>query len=127
MNRKILTTKNAPSAIGPYSQGISASNLIFTSGQLPLCPKTGKLEDDIAKATAQCIKNIEAILLAAGSSLAHIVKTTVYLDNMQNFAKMNEVYTQFLGDNPPARTCFEVSKLPLCAKVEIEAIAVPLL
>ena len=124
MQKEFIATENAPKAVGPYSQGIAFGNLVFTSGQLPIDPATGRLTDGCIKdATRQVIKNVEAILTQAGSSLANVVKATVFLKDMKDFAAMNEVYTEFFGENLPARTCFQVVKLPLDAPVEIEAIA----
>ena len=124
MTKQIIATQNAPKAIGPYSQGIAFGDLIFTSGQLPIDPATGKMiEDDIKAATAQVIKNVEAILQEAGSSLDKVLKATVFLKDMANFAAMNEAYAEFFGANPPARTTFQVAKLPMDAAVEIEVIA----
>ena len=123
MEKQIINTQDAPKAIGPYAQGILASGFIFTSGQLPLEPDSGKLVIGIKPATDQVIKNVAAILQEAGSSLSNVVKATVYLKSMDDFAAMNEVYTEHFGQNPPARTCFEVAKLPMDACVEIEVIA----
>ncbi|MCQ2560084.1 MAG: RidA family protein, partial [Clostridia bacterium] len=110
--------------VGPYSQAIQKGNLIFLSGQIPLLPETGKLiEGDIQVQTAQCLKNLEAVLKAAGLGLNHIVKTTVFLTDLQSFALVNETYGQFFTQNPPARSCVEVSALPKGALLEIEAIA----
>jgi len=124
MKKQFIATENAPKAIGPYAQGIMFESLVFTSGQLPLDPATGKLvEGDVKTATAQVIKNVEAILHEAGSSLDNVLKATVYLKDMGDFAAMNEVYAEFFGANPPARTCFQVAKLPMDAVVEIEVVA----
>jgi len=122
--KQFISTENAPKAIGPYSQGVTFENLVFTSGQLPINPVTSKLvEADIKISTAQVIKNVQAILHEAGSSLDKVLKATVYLTDLGDFSAMNEVYTEFFGDNPPARTCYQVVKLPLGAIVEIEVIA----
>ena len=124
MEKKVISTESAPKAIGPYSQGIALGDLVFTSGQLPLDPATGKLvEGGIKVSTAQVIRNVQAILETAGSSLQKVVKATVYLKDLNDFAAMNEVYQEFFGNTPPARTCFQVAKLPMDATVEIEAIA----
>jgi len=124
MEKQIVSTENAPKAIGPYSQGIALENLVFTSGQLPINPATGELiNDDVKAATRQVIKNVDGVLTAAGSSLDKIVKATVLLKDMGDFAAMNEVYAEFFGKNPPARTCFQAAKLPMDVLVEIEAIA----
>lgn len=124
MKRKVIETKNAPAAVGAYSQGINYCNLIFTSGQLPINPTTGEHErDNIATATAQCIENMQAILEEAGSSLNNVLKVTIFLSDMQNFAAMNEVFARYFEGSPPARSCVQVAKLPLDAIVEMEAIA----
>ncbi len=123
MNRKVIQTEKAPKAIGPYSQGQIIGNLIFTSGQIPLNPETGNLETNIKVATKQSIENVRAILEQAGSSLDKVIKTTVFIDNMDNFATVNEVYGEYFKDNTPARSLVEVSKLPKGAIIEIEAIA----
>lgn len=125
-NRKpdIVTTPHAPAALGPYSQGIDAGGFIFTSGQIPLDPATGQLiTQDIKKATAQSLDNIAAILEQAGVSLSHVVKTTVLLKDLNDFAAVNEVYATYFTQNQPARACFEVARLPMDAMIEIEAIA----
>ncbi len=123
--KKIIATKNAPAAIGPYSQGIIVGDMIFTSGQLGLDPETGNfVSDDVVEQAVQAFKNIEAILKEAGSDLSKLVKTTCFLKNIDDFAAVNEVYTQFLGEGSfPARSALEVSKLPKNGLVEIEAIA----
>lgn len=118
-----LKTTNAPGAIGPYSQGVKTGNLLFVSGQLPLNPATGEMPADIKTQTAQSIKNVEAILKAAGASLDNVVKTTVLLADMSLFGDMNEVYAQFFKEVYPARACFAVKELPKKALIEIEVIA----
>jgi len=125
MTKQIISTQNAPQAIGPYSQAIAFGDLIFTSGQLPLDAATGKLIDsDIKAATAQVIKNVQAILQEAGSSLDKVLKVTVYLKDMADFAAMNETYAEFFGTtNPPARTTIQVAKLPMDVAVEIDVVA----
>lgn len=120
---KVLSTVNAPAAIGPYSQGIQAGNLVFVSGQLPLDPATGVLHSDVAQATTQSLTNIKNILAEAGCTMADVVKTTVLLKDMDDFAVMNAAYAAFFPENAPARACFQVAKLPKDAVVEIEAIA----
>lgn len=127
--RKIIDTQAAPKAIGPYSQGIITSGLIFTSGQLPLSPQTGFLvKNSLEKQTVQCLENMRAILLHADADISDVVKTTVYITDMMSFSVVNEIYNDFFikhGANYfPARTCIEVSKLPLNAMIEIEAVAV---
>lgn len=125
MERKVIATDKAPGAIGPYSQGIGAGNLVFTSGQLPIDMATGELElGDVKKAAKNSLDNVKAILEAAGTSMANIVKTTVFLTDMNDFAAVNEVYATYFEANPPARSCVAVAALPKGAKVEIEAVAV---
>ena len=123
--KKVISTDTAPKAVGPYSQAIEAGNFLFVSGQLPLHPQSGEIVgNDITAQTRQSIENIKAILAAAGVSLADVVKTTVFLQNMGDFVRMNEVYQQYFGDSAPARSTVEVAKLPKNALVEIESIAV---
>lgn len=122
--KTVIVTDKAPGAIGPYSQGIAAGELVFTSGQLPLDMATGELElTDIRKATRNSLANVQAILESAGASMAQVVKTTVFLTDMADFAAMNEEYATFFTDNPPARSCVQVAALPKGVKVEIEAVA----
>ena len=124
MEKQIISTENAPKAIGPYSQGIAYGDLIFTSGQLPMDPATGKMVDGgIKAATTQVLKNVQAILHEADSSLDKVLRVTVYLKDMGDFAAMNETYAEFFGANPPARTTFQVAKLPMDVAVEIDVIA----
>ncbi len=124
MERNIITTDKAPGAIGPYSQGISHGDFVFTSGQIPVDMATGELElADIKKATKYSLDNVAAILEAAGASMATIVKTTVFLTDMNDFAQVNEVYATYFKDAPPARSCIAVAALPRGVKIEIEAVA----
>jgi 2-iminobutanoate/2-iminopropanoate deaminase len=124
MSRTVISTAAAPAAIGPYSQAIRTGNLLFVSGQIPLDPATGQVVDgDIRAQTRQVLKNLAAILEAAGSSLGAVVKTTVYLRDLGEFAAMNEVYAEFFRDQPPARATVEVARLPRDAAVEIEVVA----
>jgi 2-iminobutanoate/2-iminopropanoate deaminase len=124
MNNSVINTKKAPAAIGPYSQGLKVGNFIFTSGQIPIDPKTSKLvTEDIIKATKQSMENVKAILEAAGSDLSKVVKVVIYVKNLKDFTKINEVYGEYFIDNKPARSCVEVSNLPKDALIEIEAIA----
>ncbi|MBQ6560611.1 MAG: RidA family protein [Erysipelotrichaceae bacterium] len=116
-----IVSEKAPAAIGPYSQAIETDGLIFVSGQLPVAD--GVMPEDIAEQTKASLNNVKAILEAAGSGLSHVVKTTVFLKDMGDFAAMNEVYASFFTEPYPARACFEVAKLPKDAKVEIEAVA----
>ena len=122
--KKIVSTNNAPAAIGPYSQGIITGNLVFTAGQIPIDPETGELvEHRIEIQTRRALLNIKAILEESGSGMEKIVKTTVFLSDMTNFAKMNEIYKEFFSDDFPARSAVQVARLPKDAMVEIEAIA----
>lgn len=125
MNKEVINTKNAPAAVGPYSQGIKANGMVFTSGQLPINPATGNIdENNIEWQTHQSIKNLEAVLKEAGSDLSKVVKTTVFLSDIGNFGKVNEIYATYFKGEAPARSCFEVAKLPKAALIEIEAIAI---
>lgn len=122
--KEIVSTKNAPGAIGPYSQAIRANNMVFCSGQIPIDIKTGEfVSEDIAEQTKQVLRNLSAVLEAAGTNLGNVVKTTVFLTDMNDFARMNEVYAIFFDDNKPARATVEAARLPKDAKVEIECIA----
>ncbi len=125
MDRRIVASKQAPLAIGPYSQAIVANGLVFTAGQIALVPETGNLVDGgIAPQTERVLENIQAVLEAAGTSLDRVVKTTVFLAEMADFAAMNEVYARYLGRAAPARSTVSVKGLPRGAAVEIEAVAV---
>lgn len=120
-----IHTDSAPRAIGPYSQAITLDNLVFCSGQIPIDPATGNLiEGDASAQTQRVLQNLSAVLEAAGSDLQHVVKTTVFLQSMNDFAAMNAVYATWFTTTPPARSTIEVAKLPKGALVEIEAIAV---
>lgn len=122
--KEIIATKKAPAAIGPYSQGIKANGFVFTSGQIPLDPETGKFPEGIAAQTKQSLLNVKAILEEAGTSLDKVIKTSVFLSDMNNFAEMNKVYSEIFGtENHPARSAVEVARLPKDALVEIEVIA----
>ena len=124
MTKKAIHTNNAPAAIGPYSQAIEANGMIFVSGQLPIDPATGAFAgEDIAAQTRQSLTNIKSILAEAGAGMEDVVKTTVLLKNIADFAAMNEVYAEFFTGDCPARAAFEVAALPKNALVEIEAIA----
>ena len=122
MKKERISTEKAPKAIGPYSQGQKIGDLVFTSGQIPINPATGVLATEIKEATKQSLENVKAILEAAGSSLDNVIKTVVYLKNMDDFAAVNEIYGTYFNENPPARSCVQVGKLPMDALVEIEAI-----
>ncbi len=123
MKREVINTKNAPGAIGPYSQGIIVGDFVYTSGQIPINPVTGVLETDIKVATKQSMENVKAILEAAGTSLENVVKTSIFLKDLNDFAAVNEVYGTYFTENPPARSCVQVAKLPKDAVIEIEVIA----
>ena len=120
---KIIKTSDAPAAIGPYSQGIEHNDLVFTSGQIPLNPNTGKLvEGDFKKEVAQVLNNVDAVLKEGGSSLDKAIKLTVFVTDLGKFSELNEVFESVFGENPPARSALQVSALPLGVRVEIEAV-----
>ena len=120
----IIQTADAPKAIGPYSQAIKTNGLVFASGQIPIDPSTGQfVPGGIEEQTEQVLKNLAAVLEAAGSGLSRVIKTTVFLADMQDFSAMNDVYGKFFQEEPPARATVEASRLPRDARVEIEAIA----
>jgi len=122
---RTIETDTAPAAIGPYSQAVQSGNLLFCSGQIPIDPESGELVNDNARTAAeQMLRNLRAILTAAGTDMTNVVKTTVYLQNMGDFADVNDVYARHFGDAKPARACVEVSQLPKGALVEIDAIAI---
>lgn len=122
--KQVLATEQAPAAIGPYSQGIAAGETVYVSGQLPLDPATGAFPEGIAAQTAQSLKNIQAILAQQGMTLVNVVKTTVFLADINDFAEMNKVYGEFFTQPYPARSAVQVAKLPKDAPLEIECIAV---
>lgn len=125
MKKEIISTDQAPAAIGPYSQAVKIGEMVFVSGQIPIDPLSGNLiEGDIKAQTRQVLKNVSAVLSAAGTSIDSVVKATVFITNMNDFALMNEVYAEFFTFMPPARACVEVSRLPKDVLVEVEAIAV---
>ena len=121
--KKIISTEKAPAAIGPYAQGVAAGKLIITSGQLPLDPATGAFPEGIKEQTRQSLTNVKAILEEGGAGMGDVIKTTVFLSDMNNFGAMNEVYATFFEGACPARAAFEVAAIPKGALVEIEAIA----
>ena len=124
MNKKIITSEKAPQAIGPYSVAIQAGDYVFTSGQLGLDPQTGNLAPGgIEAETRQALTNLQYVLTAAGSGLERVVKTTVFLKDMDDFPKMNAIYGEFFKENPPARSTVQVAALPKAGLVEIEAVA----
>lgn len=120
---KIIEAKNAPAAIGPYCHAVKVGKMIFTSGQIPVDPITNEMPKDVQEQTQQSLNNIKAILATEGYTLNDVVKTTVFIDNMKDFAKINEVYAREFGEHKPARSCVEVSKLPKGALIEIEVVA----
>ncbi len=122
--REIIKTESAPAAIGPYSQAVRAGGFVFASGQIPLDPKTGQfVEGGVREQTEQVMRNLTAVLEAAGTGLDRVVKTTVFLADMNDFAAMNEVYGQYFVENPPARATVQAARLPRDARVEIEVVA----
>ncbi|MGB7068003.1 MAG: RidA family protein [Pyrinomonadaceae bacterium] len=122
---EIIATNNAPGAIGPYSQAIKSDKMVFCSGQIPIDVATGDfVSDDVAEQTEQVLKNLTAVLEAAGARLADVVKTTVFLSDMADFAAMNEVYARFFGESKPARATVQAARLPKDARVEIDCIAI---
>lgn len=124
MTKEVINTNNAPEAIGPYSQVVIVGDFVYTSGQIPLNPATGELVTDIKLATKQSMENIKAILEEAGTSLNNVVKTSIFLKDLNDFEAVNEVYGIYFIENKPARSCVQVAKLPKDAVIEIEAIAV---
>ncbi|MGL5313428.1 MAG: RidA family protein [Peptostreptococcaceae bacterium] len=125
MKHQVIHTDNAPKAIGPYSQAVKAGNMLFVSGQVPFVPETMEIvEGDVKAQTAQSLKNVQAILAEAGLDFSNVVKSTVFIKDMNEFAAINEVYAEYFGENKPARACVEVARLPKDVKVEIEVIAV---
>lgn len=122
MEKKQVHTDMAPAAIGPYSQAIDLGSLVFTSGQIPVAPD-GSVSDDVAEQTRQCLENLSAVLEAAGSSMEHVIKTTVFITDMDQFGTINQVYAEFFAQPYPARSCVQVAKLPKGVSVEIEAVA----
>ena len=123
--KEIISTENAPGAIGPYSQAVKAGDMVFCSGQIPIDPSTGEfVSNDVAEQTRQVLKNLSAVLEAAGTDLNNVVKTTVFLADMNDFTAMNEIYAEFFSDNKPARATVQAARLPRDARVEIDCIAV---
>ncbi|MBH31620.1 MAG: reactive intermediate/imine deaminase [Candidatus Marinimicrobia bacterium] len=124
MSRSIIRTDSAPHAVGTYSQGTAAENLIFTAGQIPLDPETGEIvEGNFKDRVRRVLHNVDGILTAAGSSLQNALKLTVFLTDLSRFSELNEVFLEFFSEDPPARSALEVSKLPLGTDVEIECVA----
>ena len=123
--KEIVATENAPSAIGPYSQAVKTGGMVFCSGQIPIDVATGEfVSNDVAEQTEQVLKNLSAVLEAAGTSLNNVVKTTVFLSDMNDFAAMNEIYAKYFSENKPARATVQAARLPRDARVEIDCIAV---
>lgn len=123
--KEVIHTDLAPKAVGPYSQAIMTENMIFTSGQIPIDPKAGKIVAETIEAqTEQVMNNLKAVLATAGVGMDRIVKTTCYLADINDFAAFNGVYARYFLENPPARSCFQVAALPMGAKVEVEVVAV---
>lgn len=124
MEKEIVKTDQAPQAIGPYSQAVKYAGLIFLSGQIPLDPATGKMvEGDIVVQTERVMQNLHGLLTAAGSSFERVIKTTIYLADMDDFVRVNEIYGKYMGANPPARSTVAVARLPRDARIEIDFIA----
>ncbi|MFZ5649006.1 MAG: RidA family protein [Bacillota bacterium] len=123
MLKQIISTNKAPKAIGPYSQANKYNDLVFVSGQLPIDPVTGKLAEGIEYQARQCIENVSAILAEAGTGLEKVLKTTIFLKDLNNFKTVNEIYGSYFTGNHPARSTVQVARLPLDAEIEIEAIA----
>lgn len=124
MNRELVNTDAAPAAIGPYSQAVKVGNLVFTSGQIPLDPATGAVvEGDIAKQTHRVLENLRAVLEGAGTSMDNLIKTTIFISDMNEFGVINQIYAEYTSKAVPARSCVEVARLPKDVRIEIEAIA----
>lgn len=124
MHKHIISTEKAPAAIGPYSQAVQIGNLIYTSGMIPIVPDSGEVvEGDIQEQTKQALENLKALLECAGSDLEQVVKTTVFIKDMNEFGLINEVYRKYFTEKFPARSCVEVARLPKDVRIEIEAIA----
>lgn len=125
MNKKVISTQNAPAAIGPYSQAIKVGNFLYTSGQVPFDPKTMEVvSQDIKEQTKQVMENLKAIFDEAGTSFDKVIKMTVFIKDMNQFGDINEVYGTYFGETPPARSCVEVARLPRDVGIEIEAIVI---
>ena len=124
MDRKVISTKKAPGAIGPYSQGIKIANLVYTSGQIPVNAATGEIPKGIEAQARQSLENVKAVLEAGGSCMKNAVKLLIFIKDMNDFVKVNEVYSQFFTENYPARSCVEAARLPKDVLIEIEAIGI---
>ena len=123
MDKKIIKTDKAPAAIGPYSQAVEVNGLIYTSGMIPVIPETGEIVNGIEEQARQALTNVKSLLESAGSSMEKVIKTTVFIKDMNDFARVNEVYAGFFKGEPPARSCVEVARLPKDVLIEMEAIA----
>lgn len=123
MDKKVISTAKAPAAIGPYSQAIEVNGMIFTSGMIPINPETGEIVDGLQEQAKQALTNVKSLLESQGSEMGKIIKTTVFIKDMNDFAKINEVYATFFDGDYPARSCVEVARLPKDVLIEIEAIA----
>ena len=123
MEKKIISTDKAPAAIGPYSQAVEVNGLIYTSGMIPVVPQTGEIVSGIEAQAKQALTNVRSLLEASGSSMDKVIKTTVFIKNMDDFAKVNEVYASFFSGDYPARSCVEVARLPKDVLIEMEAVA----
>ena len=121
--KKVISTTNAPAAIGPYSQAIEVNGMVFASGQIPVNPANGEIPEGIEAQAEQVLTNVKNLLAAAGASMEQVVKTTVFIQNMDDFGKINEVYGKYFPEPYPARSCVEVARLPKDVLIEIEAIA----
>ena len=124
MSKEIIATENAPAAVGPYSQAIKVGSMVYTSGQIGLNPDGSGMVDGLEAQTHQVLKNLSAVLEAAGSSLGNVVKTTVFLSDINDYAVVNGIYAEYFTGNPPARSAVEVANLPLGALVEVEAVGI---
>jgi len=125
LKKEVISTSKAPAAVGPYSQAIKVDNFIFTSGQIPFDPETNELVgEDIESQTRQVLKNVTAVLEAAGATLDDVVKTTMFIQNMDDFNTINEIYGEFFTENPPARSAVEAARLPKNVLIEVEVIAI---
>lgn len=122
--KNIISTTSAPAAIGPYSQAIEVNGMVYTSGQIPVNPATGEIPEGIEAQAEQVLKNVKSLLEAAGTSLGNVVKTTVFIKNMEDFGTINAIYANYFEKNCPARSCVEVARLPKDVLMEMEAIAV---
>lgn len=121
--KKVISTVNAPAAIGPYSQAVEVNGMIYTSGQIPINPKTGEVPEGIEAQAEQVMKNVKNLLEAAGTDIGRVVKTTVFIKNMGDFEKVNTIYATYFTEECPARSCVEVARLPKNVLIEMEAIA----